>query len=739
MSGGPSMPAFVTPAAWPAAPAAVGVGSALRCRRPPLSTPRVRRRAPPSVVRCRAGGNGTSESPPSAAGASASTNGVAAGNEAAATNGAAGTNGASSGNGAAAMKAAAATNGAATNGATTNGAVTNEVATNGVATNGAATNGAATNGAVTDAATTDNGAVRSSREAGSNGAATESIPPRREEEDVASLASPLAAPSLRETAERRAAAKRAAAAAHVSYEDATPLADAPGPLALPGVGNALDVAFTGLNDVMLGYARRYGPFVKFRILNDTLLLVTDPETLQHVLSTNARNYLGRWVPIGFERLLYAGTLRGLVFSQGKYWAVHRRAASGAFRSPALLQSFCDSVGHHASYLLDELWTRPGKLGAVVNVHADMRLLALDTVGAFAFGVEFGAMDAGGHEIETRLSRVLAGVLDLVKAPVPLWRVMRTPARAAIEEDMDKLRDIELSLIRARRARMSAEKTAAALAAVGEGGAHGDTPSAAAGRDASAAAAAGGGAAALPPPHTDLLGLLLAARDSDRTAAAFTDDDLRWDVHDVIFAGHETTASALGATLFLVAGDERVTAKILDELRTQLGDRDPVTPADVDRLEYLGHVLNEALRLYPPTALVGRVSAADDVVAGYAVPAGSSVLMSPYALGRLERLWPEPDAFRPERFGAPEAASRHPLTHIPFGAGPRVCLGARIAVLESKIILAMLLRRYVLVRTTDTLDAEYASTVSFPSGMDMRLRRRPGYVPARPAGAPVSVA
>ncbi|KAK1865118.1 hypothetical protein I4F81_007653 [Pyropia yezoensis] len=633
---------------------------------------------------------------------------------------------AAAGDGAAAVNGAAAGNGAA---------AVNRVAVGGRDPAGVPAAGEPGEGAAPVLATAaGNGCPHHGLEASNgeavNGAAS---PPVGEEEDVTSLASPLAAPAVLRSATRRAATK-ATTAATVAYADALPLSAAPGPTPFPIVGNALDVAFTGLNDVMLSYARRYGPFVKFQILGDRLLLLTDPEALHHVLSANARNYLGRWVPIGFERLLYAGTLRGLVFSQGKYWAVHRRAASGAFRSPALLQSFCDSVGHHASYLLDNLWARPGKLGSVINVHADMRLLALDTIGAFAFGVEFGAMDAGGHEIETRLSRVLAGVLDLVKSPLPLWRVMRTPARAAIEDDMDKLRDIELSLIRARRARLSAEKTEAALSAVGESDAVPESASAAAA--AAAAAAASGGAAALPPPRTDLLGLLLAARDSDRTGAAFTDDDLRWDVHDVIFAGHETTASALGATLFLVAGDERVCDKILDELRTHLGDRDPVTPADVDQLEYLGHVLNEALRLYPPTALVGRVSAADDVVAGYAVPAGSSVLMSPYALGRLETLWPDAEAFRPERFEPAEAAGRHPLAHIPFGAGPRVCLGARIAVLESKIILAMVLRRFVLKRTTNTLEAEYASTVSFPSGMDMRLRRRPSYVPAR-APAPAS--
>lgn len=322
-------------------------------------------------------------------------------------------------------------------------------------------------GAPVSAATTTaaaNGCAHGeSGRASANGAAPSPPPGGGEEEDVTSLASPLAAPAVVRTATRRAATTATTAAA-VPYADAVPLSAAPGPTPLPVVGNALDVAFTGLNDVMLSYARRYGPFVKFEILGDRLLLLTDPAALHHVLSANARNYLGRWVPIGFERLLYAGTLRGLVFSQGKYWAVHRRAASGAFRSPALLQSFCDSVGHHASYLLDTLWVRPGKLGSVVNVHADMRLLALDTIGAFAFGVEFGAMDAGGHEIETRLSRVLAGVLALVKSPLPLWRVMRTPARAAIEDDMDKLRDIELSLIRARRARLSAEKTEAALSA-----------------------------------------------------------------------------------------------------------------------------------------------------------------------------------------------------------------------------------------------------------------------------------
>ena len=292
------------------------------------------------------------------------------------------------------------------------------------------------------------------------------------------------------------------------------------------------------------------------------------------------------------------------------------------------------------------------------------------------------MAAGHHPIETSLSHILRSVLEVIKSPVPLWRVMNTPGRAKIQASLDRLQTIEKRLITDRRDRLTAD----------------------------------------PEANNDLLAQLLRARDSAR-GIHFTDDDLIWDVHDVIFAGHETTSSALAAAIFLIAGSPRVLKCIQEELDTVLpGGREPEME-DIQKLRYLDMVINEALRLYPPTALVGRIAKNRDVICGYDIPSGANVLMSPYVMGRLETLWDNPEEFRPERFLPDQVAKRHPMCHTPFGAGPRVCLGARMATMEAKIVLAMIFSGLSFERTTDKLEVDYNSTVSFKSGMDMRLVER----------------
>eukprot|EP00177_Eucheuma_denticulatum_P000583 GFKZ01001051.1.p1 GENE.GFKZ01001051.1~~GFKZ01001051.1.p1 ORF type:complete len:568 (+),score=67.19 GFKZ01001051.1:190-1893(+) len=466
--------------------------------------------------------------------------------------------------------------------------------------------------------------------------------------------------------------------------------EVPGPPPLPVVGNALDIVGTQLSHLMLSYARQYGSFLKFSILNDDLFLASDPLAIHHVVATNARNYLDRWTPPGFQILLYDGVLRGLVFSQGKYWMHHRQVVGSVFRSSQFLRHFCDTVIDKTRFMLESLWLP--QVGSVVNIHQEMRMLTLDIIGSAAFGKEFGAMTngRGGHEIESCLSNVLHGVMDVIQCPLPLWRVMMTPGRARIQRDLKRLQRIEMELIRERRKRLQEEDR------------FGEAESS----------------------KSDLLGLLLRAKDSESKGTYFEDKDLMWDVHDIIFAGHETTASALGAALFLIAGSERVRSKLCEELDRVLPDGRKPTFDDVSSLKYLDMVLNEALRLYPPTALIGRNAKEDDVVCGYPVPAGAQVVISPYVMGRMETLWDNPEEFRPERFDPAEVADRHPMSHMPFGAGPRVCLGARMAVTEAKLVLAMIFQKFRIERKSDTLEVSYDSTVSFKSGMDMVLHQRP---------------
>lgn len=201
------------------------------------------------------------------------------------------------------------------------------------------------------------------------------------------------------------------------------------------------------------------------------------------------------------------------------------------------------------------------------------------------------------------------------------------------------------------------------------------------------------------PTDDLLAMLLAARDEEAGApdGAGTDSGLsRAELHDqctVIFqAGHETSATALLWWSRLMAEHPAIAARARDEVNRVLAGRDP-TPEDVPRLDWLGATLREAMRLYPPIpALMSRRAVRDLKVGPWDVPAGSMLRLCPWVAHHDPRWFPEPEVFRPERF----TADAPPLPRgawMPFGTGPRVCIGQHFAMLEMTLIAAMLLQRY----------------------------------------------
>jgi cytochrome P450 len=161
--------------------------------------------------------------------------------------------------------------------------------------------------------------------------------------------------------------------------------------------------------------------------------------------------------------------------------------------------------------------------------------------------------------------------------------------------------------------------------------------------------------------------------------------LRNETITFLLAGHETTANALSWTFHLIANHPEVEERLREEIHRVLGDRTPELE-DVAKLIYTKRVIQEAMRLYPPIWIIERRAIAEDEIAGYHIPAGSSVVISPYALHRHPAFWKNPEEFNPSRFESPP-----PDAYIPFGAGARFCIGHEFAMLEARLIVAMVLQ------------------------------------------------
>ncbi len=215
---------------------------------------------------------------------------------------------------------------------------------------------------------------------------------------------------------------------------------------------------------------------------------------------------------------------------------------------------------------------------------------------------------------------------------------------------------------------------------------------------------------------------MSARDPE-TGAAMTDQQLRDEVMTMLIAGHETVASALAWTWYLLAGAPEVEAKLHEEVDRVLAGRPP-TADDLPKLPITGMIFDEALRLYPPAWIITRKALADDEIGGYHIPAGTLVVTSPYVTQRDARFWDSPDAFDPERFSPERSVGRPRFAYYPFGGGPRLCIGNHFAMVEAGLIIAAVAQRYSLrLVPGQQIAVEPSVTLRPKHGLMMTLLRR----------------
>jgi cytochrome P450 len=222
-------------------------------------------------------------------------------------------------------------------------------------------------------------------------------------------------------------------------------------------------------------------------------------------------------------------------------------------------------------------------------------------------------------------------------------------------------------------------------------------------------------------HFDFLQMLIDARDKE-TGAAMSERELVDEAMTLIVAGHETTASALNWTWYLLSQNREAEALLHAEIDACSFTQPSLS--DMESLTYTKNVVDEALRLYPPGWMLSRRTIAPDVLSGYEVPAGTDVLLSPYLLHRHPRYWKDPAAFRPERFDAAHESERPRFAYMPFAAGPRHCIGETLALYEMYMHLYKVARRYRLTYVPDRpleLEAHINLRTKYPLLMKLESR------------------
>jgi cytochrome P450 len=403
----------------------------------------------------------------------------------------------------------------------------------------------------------------------------------------------------------------------------------------------LKTLLTLRKDPLAGFlqvTREYGYLVHFPLRHRSFYLVTHPADIARVLHENHRNYRKQTRTYAKIRGLLGD---GLVTSDGDVWRRQRRLMQPAFQHQQIA-GFAPIVTELAGAVL-ESWRAPERRGEPIDIGGEMTHLTLGIVGRTLFGDE---IRHGSDRVSTAISTALEhtarraeGFFDPGGIP--------TPGRRRFRRALAQLDELVYSLIEERR---------------GEG-----------------------------PGRHDLLSLLLEARD-EQTGGSLSDAELRDQVLTLLLAGHETTATVLTWTCYLLARDPDVQERLRDEVGQVLGTRTP-TNADLPALPFTRMVLQEAMRLYPPFWLIERHATGDDVLSGLSIPAGSTLALCQYVTHRHPAFWEEPERFEPERFLPEKIAARPRYAYFPFGGGPRACLGAGFAMMEAQLILAMLVQRY----------------------------------------------
>jgi cytochrome P450 len=412
--------------------------------------------------------------------------------------------------------------------------------------------------------------------------------------------------------------------------------DVPGGLALLGHLRLFKKA--PLN-TMSTWWRRHGDALRFRLGPKTFYLFSHPDLAEDILVQQSGRFVKVYEherPVGLALVLG----KGLVTSSGEAWKRHRRIMQPVFHR-SRLASMADRMVQVGEQRL-ESWADYGE--RPIDIAKEMMQLALEVISQTMFTASVSEhMDQISHALRVSLKYAFDSFHNPLR--LPLW--VPTARNREFRSVMQFLDRLVYGLLAERR-RSGAK-------------------------------------------HDDLLDLLIKARDEE-TGAALSDQELRDEALTIFAAGHETTANALAWTWYLLAIHPEAKARFHEELDRVLQGRTPKAD-DLQHLPYTRAVFDESLRLYPPVPAIQRKAATRAIVGGLSLPAGAVILIGTHNLHRHPAFWRDPECFLSERWldGGERPTAR--CAYLPFGAGPRACLGMYFATVEGPLLLALIGCRY----------------------------------------------
>jgi cytochrome P450 len=439
----------------------------------------------------------------------------------------------------------------------------------------------------------------------------------------------------------------------------------PGPSGWPVVGNLL-----ALGRDPLGFCsettRRYGDLVSLDLAGWPTLLVNDLSAIGRILVEDHRSFIKHSF---FWRHVTAMFGDGLLTNKGEAWQQQRHLAAPVFAGRQLL------AYDHTMVALTRQMLDGWNDGEILDIHPEMMGLTLRIAAKTLFDSE---MERDIREIEHAMNDLIVEVASRYKRPILVPDAIPLPGHVRYRRAIRTIERVVSSMIAERRASGVESRT-------------------------------------------DFLSRLMAARDD--AGRPVSDKLLRDEAITFLLAGHETTALALSWTWFLLGQHPDAETRLAAEIGEVLGDR-PATADDIPRLKFTESVVTEAMRLRPPAWAIGRESTQAVELAGYSVPEGTTFLIVPWVLHRDRRYFDEPETFRPERWMGNLARELPRFAYMPFGGGPRVCIGQRFAMMEAILVLTTMAQRFSMEWQKDRTVKPFPSITLRPNGgVWLRIRKR----------------
>ncbi len=403
-------------------------------------------------------------------------------------------------------------------------------------------------------------------------------------------------------------------------------------------------------------------------------MITDPDLMHEILVERPEEFY-KLKLIKYALGPFLGN--GLLTNEGDFWKRQRKLAQPAFHSKR--------IENYANIMVD--YTRRmlagWRTGETRRLDREMMKLTLNIVAKTLFDAD---VSGDADHVGDLLTRILEASNNRINSAVQLPDWLSTPKTRQMHKDIAELDVIIQRFIDERRQ-------------------SGDDKG-------------------------DLLSMLLQARDDDGNA--MDDKQLRDELMTIFLAGHETTAMNMTWTWYLLMEHPEVMSRLKAEVDAAIGDR-PATMADLGNLKYAEMVVKESMRLYPPAASVGREPIHDLELGGYTIPKGALLTLSIYGLHRNPKVFANPEAFDPERFSPENEKTIPRYGYLPFGAGPRVCIGNSFAMMEARLILATMVQQAELSLVPgQTIVPKQLVTVRPANGIEVKVKMRESEKVAEPA-------